>query len=388
MIKICYIIGTLDIGGAERHLTHVVRLLDRRRFAVQVCALTKGGPLRAEIEAAGVPVTVLGLEPLKSRYSLRSYLEALASFFRLVRFFRRERFDIVHGYLFWAYVVGTLAARLARVPVVIQSRRFIGSYKADKPHYLWLERQTNRLVDLFVPNSEAVKLDVMREEGIPEEKMRVIYNGVDPSRFDGALDPAAERRRVGLPADGLILVCVANLHHYKGHRFLVEALADLVRDFPDLRLLIVGEGVTRDQLTAQIRSLGLEDNVFLMGQRTDIPELLALADVFALPSVGEGFANVILEAMAARKAIVVSDAPGSAEAIQDGESGFVVPTEDSQALSVALRRLLADPALRACFGEAARRRVEEVFSLEAMIDQMTDMYSGLMSKHPERASGG
>ncbi len=379
-VKICYVIGTLDIGGTEKHLVEVVRRLDRTRYDVQVCALSTGGPLQEEIEAMGVPVTVIGFRGLRLRYYPVAFAVAFKYLWKMTAFFRRNRFDIVHSYLFWAYVLSTPPAKLAGVPVVVQSRRSLGDFKEHKPSYLLVERFTNRFADLFLPNSEGVRRDVMRQEHIPEERLRVIYNGVDPDRYLVQVDEAAKRRELGLPLSAPIAIVVANLIHYKGHRYLLEALEEVVKNHLDLRVLLVGEGPMRSEIERNASERGLGENILFLGQRTDVPELLALSDISILPSLEEGFSNTLLESMAAAKAIVATSVGGNPEAIEDGVSGLLVPPADSHSLSEAIQRLLNGKELRGRLSEAARNRAVEVFSMEAMIDAMESTYVELLER--------
>ena len=185
-IKIIYVIGTLDVGGTERQLVALVTRLDRRRFEPTVCCLSAGGPLEAGLRAAGIPVTVVGFRGLRPSMGLTFILRLPAILVKLVRLgklIRAKHPDIVHGFLFSAYVLAAPAARLAGVPTVLASRRSLGLFKAGKWHYLWQERFTNRLTDLIVANSEAVKADAVKQERLDPDKVLVIHNGVDLGEF-------------------------------------------------------------------------------------------------------------------------------------------------------------------------------------------------------------
>lgn len=375
-IRICYVIGSLDIGGAERHLAQVVQRLDRSLFAPQVCVLTRAGVLASEVEAAGVSVTVLGFKGFLRGGPLAP-LRGLGRFVWLMRFFRRERFDMVHAYLFWAYVLAVPAARLAGVPIVLESRRSLGLFKDGRPHYVWLEGLTNPLADLFVANSQAVRDDAIRREGIRADKIRVIYNGVDaPLYAAGAPSDALRRARAELriaPGTPVILV-LARLYDYKGHAHLLEAVSALTARNREFRVLLVGEGPEEEDLKAEARRLGLADRVAFVGERTDVLTLLTLSDMSVLPSLQEGFSNTVIESMAAGRAVVATAVGGNPEAIEDGVTGLLVSPGDPAALASAIERLLVDPDLRTRLGEAAQRLVAEKFSIESMMAQMTDMY--------------
>src|SRR5438874_2439895 len=164
--KIVYLIGTLEVGGSEGQLVALASGLDRTRFAVAVGCLSSDGPLSKALRDQGIPVEVIGFRGMRRSFTwetVRQLPELFRVLKRLVSFVRRESPDIVHGYLFWAYVLGAFAARVARVPRVISSRRSLGNFKAGKRHYLYLERLANRVTDIVVANSEAVRDDAIRQ---------------------------------------------------------------------------------------------------------------------------------------------------------------------------------------------------------------------------------
>jgi glycosyltransferase involved in cell wall biosynthesis len=315
-----------------------------------------------------------------SPLGLRSPVAALKRLGVLVRVLRARRPAVVHGFLFSAYVLGAIAARLARVPIVVASRRSAGFFKAARPFWLWIERLTNRWTDHVVANSEAVRDDVVRQEGIPGETISVIYNGVDVPVFT---DQQLMTLRSTLDVDGRhpIIVVVANLIAYKGHDLLFKALPPVLSAFPRLAVLLVGDGIARTHFQEQARSAGLGSVVRFLGVREDVPMILALADVVVHPSRHEGFSNAVLEAMAAARPIVASAVGGNVEAIVDGETGVLVPPDDADALGAAVLRLLRTPPEAARLGEAARARVEERFTIDAMVRAYERTYDRLVAVH-------
>jgi glycosyltransferase involved in cell wall biosynthesis len=381
-IKILYVIGTLDVGGTERQLVALVTRLDRRRFEPTVCCLTAGGPLETGLRDAGIPVTAIGFRGLRPSlglnfiFRLPAMLAELARFGRLVR---REHPDIVHGFLFWAYVLAAPAARLAFVPTVLASRRSLGLFKAGKWHYLWLERLTNRLTDLVVANSEAVKADAIRQERLDPDKVLVIHNGVDLGQFSPGAAAPHVRRELRIPTAAKVVTVVANFIHYKGHEAFLSAWQIVVRKLPGSVALLVGDGPLRLASEARAADLGVAESVRFLGIRDDVTALLSAADVVVHPSQQEGFSNAILEAMAAGRPVVTTAVGGNSEAVVHEETGLLVPVDDSDAMAAAMLRLLEHPAEAAALGAAGRSRIEAHFDLRGTVRAYERLYERLAS---------
>jgi glycosyltransferase involved in cell wall biosynthesis len=297
---------------------------------------------------------------------------------RLVAALRRDRPDVVHGFLFHGYVLGALAGRWAGAPVVVASRRSLGNFKKGKPHYRLGEQVVNRLTDLVIANSEAVRADSLRREGLPPERVIVIHNGLEPGRF--ARPPEADlRRHLGLDKAPVVVGVVANFIPYKGHRFFLDAWAEVVARTPEAVALLVGDGAGRREIEARAAALGLGGSLRFLGSRLDVPEILGVVDILVHPSLEEGFCNAILEAMAAGKPVVATAVGGNPEAVVEGETGLLVPPGDGPALAEAIGWLLDRPEQAGAFGHAGRRRVVERFELSRMVTQYEAVYDRLLA---------
>jgi glycosyltransferase involved in cell wall biosynthesis len=371
-IKVVYVIGSLDVGGTEGQLVQLVTRLDPRRFEPLVCCLSSSGPYSNTLKAAGIHVEVIGLRrPVICRPH-----KVTAEIARLVRFMQTEKPFIVHALLFWAYIIGAYAARLVKVPVIITGRRGLGHFKADKPCYLSLERFANRMTDVIVANSEAVKHDTIQREGVDSSRIRVVYNGIDVSQYDCAPDPEL-RASLQIPSKAPVVGVVANLIHYKGHRFLLEAAQQVLRGCPSVKFLLIGDGPYRMNLEALAKDLGLEKSVTFLGRRQDVPRLLALMDLLVLPSLEEGFPNAILEAMAAGKPVVATRVGGVQEAVLHNTTGLLVAPRDVLALSEAIHSLLGDSIRARAMGRAGRDRVATSFGIDRMVSETQQLYEEL-----------
>lgn len=377
-IKVMFVIGTLNVGGAETQLVELASRLDRRRFEPVVCSLFSGGALTEPLRARGVRVHVLNFDALPgSRIGLILALPAAGRALRqLWRVVRTESPVILHGVLFWAYILAAFIGRAARVPFVVASRRSLGLFKANRPHYLLLERLANRMTDLIVANSEAVRRDTARREGLPPERILVIRNGLDLSRFTAA---PATRTAEGLAWGSPRVIIVSNLIQYKGHEYFFHAWRDVLVEFPSATALLVGDGAWRPALEKRAEELGIRHAVQFLGVRHDVPALLAAADLYVHPSLQEGFSNALLEAMAAGKPIVATDVGGNGEAVVDGVTGRLVPPGDARALHGAIAGLLREADAAARMAASAQRVAVERHEIGMMVHAYEDVYTRLAS---------
>lgn len=371
-IRLALIIPTLDRSGAEKQFTLLATGLPRDEFDVHVALLTRGGPYEADLRAAGIPVTVIGK---------RWKCDPLA-WSRLRAWLRRVRPDVIHTWLFAANAYGRLAAGAVPRASVIVSERCVDSWKAGWQH--WLDRKLLPRTDRVVGNSQSV-VDFYREHGVPGEKLVCIPNGIVPPAVPAA-DRAALLERLGFPADAFVAMYVGRLAPQKRVEDLLWALETLRQIRPQLRLVIVGDGPARDTLERMARDIRCEEQVRFLGSQNNVPEWMYLADVFWLASSFEGMSNSLMEAMAAGKPCVVSDIPPNRELIEQGVSGFLVPTGDTVAFMQFTRRLIDEPDLRQRLGAAACQRMTQEFSVERMRERYATLYREVCREHP-RPSG-
>ena len=363
MLNVLQLIPTLDRSGAEKQMVLLAEGLPRDRFRVEVAALTRLGPLEADLNAAGVPVTLIG-----KRLKIDPF--ALA---RLTRFLKRKRFDVVQTWVFAANSYGRVAAWRAATPVVVTAEMAVDLWK-NRGH-LMIDRALARRCDRVVGNSQAV-VDFYRAAGIPEDKLALIYSGV-PLSEPPEVDRARVRAAFGFAADAPLILYAGRLVHQKGVDVLIAALDLLQHVRPSVRTLIVGAGPLQSELEETAHAFRLDERVKFLGHRDDVPRLLAAADMLVLPSRYEGLPNVVLEAMTYRKPVVATAAPGTTEVVRDGENGLLVPLNDANALTRALRTLADDPTLRQRLGAAGRARVEAEFTAAAMVEHFAALYEGL-----------
>jgi L-malate glycosyltransferase len=369
--RLLFVIGTLEVGGAETQLVELICRLNRERFDPALCCLGETGPLAPRVEASGARIYALRFKGFKQRSYVASFPHVLRTLWRFWRTIRKERPEILHAMLFWAYILSAFVGRTARVPVIVASRRSLGLFKAEKPHFLFIERMANRLTDLVIANSAAVRMDAIEREHLDRKRVLVVYNGLDFQRFRARNAIAPE-----LSVEPKVLV-VANLIAYKGHRHFLAAWPGVLRRFPQARAQFAGQGPMLESLLHQANELGIAQAVDFLGRRSDVPELLEKCDLYVHPSLEEGYSNAILEAMAAGVPIVATAVGGTVEAITDGETGLLVPPADAAALERAMVRMLDDRAAAARMANRAAAVARSRYDMDHVVERYEAIYAQL-----------
>jgi glycosyltransferase involved in cell wall biosynthesis len=381
-VSIIYVIGTLNVGGAERHLAQIVPRLDRSRWKPVVCCLTERGELAEGLEAAGFEVICCPAAQLpKNASGIRRLARLVETIFWLTAVMRRFRPAIAHFFLPAAYILGAPASILARVPVRIMSRRSLNNYQRSMRFSAAIESKLHGYMTAILGNSNSVVRQLHGDEHIPLNRLGLIYNGIDlgPYRKSSTIRNRV-RASLKIDQDALVFVMVANLIPYKGHQDLLIAFSMASSQLPGgWRVLVVGrdDGIGT-MLREQAAKLRIAENVLFLDSRSDVPDLLCSSDIGVLSSHEEGFSNAILESMAAGLPMIATNVGGNPEAIIDGETGFIVPPYDPKRMSDAIIRLSADAGLRVRMGVMAADRVEKNFGLDACTSRYEELYGGLL----------
>lgn len=292
--------------------------------------------------------------------------------YRLTQFIGQIKPDIVHCHSRrGADVLGGLAASFADVPAVVSRR-------VDNTEMRLVAALRYRPFKKVIAISEAIARE-LRERGVEEERLAIIRSAVDVERFTAGGDCAAFRSEYGVPDGALLLAAAGQLIPRKGHRYLLQAAAELRADHPGFHVLIFGDGYLRNQLQAQAESLGVADVVTLAGFREDLDDYVGCFDIFVHPALAEGLGVAALKAAAAGVPVVGFDAGGLAEAVTDGETGILVPPEDTGALRTAIAALMDDEALRNRMGSAGRKRMQDEFSIVTMAEKHVALYESVIN---------
>lgn len=360
-MKILHVEGGKHFYGGARQVAHLIDGLARHGVA-NVLACPNG----AEIASAA------GMPDLAAVHQMPMGGDADAGMaWRLARLIRATKPDLVHlhsrrGADLW----GGVAARLTGTPCVLSRR-------VDNPESRWQVNLKYRLFDHVITISEGIR-QVLLSEGLPAGRMTCVRDAIDAAPFLHPVDRAAFAREFQLPHDATVVGMVAQLIPRKGHRYLIEAVDMLQKDYPALRVLFFGKGPLLEQLQGDVSRRGLATVIRFAGFRTDLPRWLGGLDLLAHPADMEGLGVSLLQASAAGVPIIASRVGGLPEAVANGVNGLLVPPGDVPSLAAAMRRLLDDPALRRRFGTAGRSRVLAEFSVEEMVNDHLAVYRSLV----------
>jgi glycosyltransferase involved in cell wall biosynthesis len=374
-LRIAQVVTAMDCGGVPDHIVNLARGLSQRHDVSVIC--------READPQYAVALAKAGIEVIHVPFKRApNPLSDIRAFWSLVTILRQRRFDVVHTHRSKAALLGLLAARIARVPITVNTAHMFGFMiirHALGRGVFWIYDKLLFAIgaDAVITVSESIRSAVLAGHLVPERKVRRVYYGIEYSPLVPTIPPAGLRASLGLGDDETIVIVVARHVPQKGLDMLIESAARVVSAFPRTRFLLVGDGPLRRGLEQQAIGLGLANQVLFLGERSDVAKLLQLADIFALSSVAEGLPIAILEAMAAGKPVVATGVDGVPEAVSDGETGYVVCSRDPAEMASALGRLIADPALRKRLGRAGRMRLEREFSLERMTANMEALYRGL-----------
>lgn len=367
-LKVLQLMTDSKIGGAERVVFWLAKGLDKERFDVSVCSLSPRGPIFDEIEKEKIKVFTLDI---KCKWDIFHSL-------RLIKLIKTQKTDILQSHLFHANLLARIIGKIMGVPVIISTEHIMGLEKRSR---LFINRATSLFVDKFIAISFSVGEFLTKTVGIKLSKIRVVQNGIayqDSQYFN--INKRDRREEFGFSPAEKIVGTVARMHEQKGYSYLLRAAQEVIRYYPEVKFLLVGDGPLKNKMEQLAVDLKITKNVLFKGFYKDVPAIMSIFDIFVLPSLWEGLPITILEAMVMRKPVIATKVGGVSEAVKDGLTGLLVEPCDYLSLSGAIMRLLNDEELRFKMGRAGYKNVSEYFDAKMMVEQTEKIYDTIISE--------
>lgn len=380
-MNILHIIGSSNYGGSPIHTLILAKeTISRDHQVIIVCPLD--GTFLREMKRSGIKILTMTMD----------VSGGLKTVFKLVDLVKKEQIDIIHSHEFKADILSCLVAKLSCVPVVTTIHNMINYSRINKVKlsiFIFLSKVISFFFDKILTVSEAVRANTINEIGIDAKKVITVLNGTDLKRFEIKVNNKEKKREFGINDASAIVGCIGRIAlEQKGQKYLLEAANEILKVIPDVVFMIVGgdalNGLTKRRLEDLAQKLGISRNVIFTGWRNDIPEILSIIDVVAVPSLWEPLPRTVLEAMAMRKPVVGTSVHGIPEVIVDGETGFLVPPRNSVMLAKAILDLLKNKERIEAFGNAGYKRVKKYFTSRRHCEKTLNIYYEVINKHREK----
>ncbi|MCX5699499.1 MAG: glycosyltransferase family 4 protein [Candidatus Omnitrophica bacterium] len=357
-MRVLFIANHLNVGGISSYLLTLAGGLKQKGH--QVYLVSGGGELEDKFIQAGV---TLLKAPLKTKNEISPKI--IFSFWKLRKAARKFNIDLIHSHSRTTQVLGDLLSRSLAKPHIFSCHGFFKPRLSRRLFPCWGQK--------VIAVSQQVKEHLICDFKLDAQKISVIHNGIDTKNFGDFSSRDNTRAELGVPADFLVGI-IARLSEVKGHIYLIQAMLEVIKNFPNAKLLIVGQGKTRGALIKETQDLGLESSIIFIPETKNTKHLLAAMDIFVMPSLQEGLGLALMEAMAQGVAVVGCAVGGIKTLIQDKVNGLLAAPADAPALARAIITLLGDSGLRRALGARAREFIMANFSQEEMVDKTEKVY--------------
>lgn len=370
--KIILIIKGLGVGGTERHLIGLIPRL-AKHYEIEIFSFDTGSLIESDFNN-------IKFKSYQSETQIRKFYKRLCASLALYKILAKNREAIIHFFLPEPYLLGGLLAVFLGLPNLVMSRRSMNFYQKKHAFISIIEKFLHKKMRFFFANSRAVVQDLLFE-GAPATSIFLNYNPIQSRPILSRKDIHKGRKKLGFGENELLIICVANLIKYKGHRDLLVAMAAISKRLSNKwKLVLVGrDDGERYNLQQQSEKLGLAKNVVFLGEMKGCDDYVSISDIGVLASHQEGFSNSVLEGMAAGLPMVVSDVGGNPEAVDDKINGLIVPVGDTDKLGNAILSLADNEEVRKKYGNAARLKVHKNFTWEKCINNYTRVYSSIFN---------
>ena len=370
--NILYVIDNIEYGGGERGFAQIIYGLNRNRYKVYV-ACKPEGEFREKLAEIGIHLRAMNMGSKVNPYAV----------LRLAKIIRKEGIHIIHSQGARADFFAKIAARMSKSkPRVVSTIQMpVEGFDVSplrKNVYRFFDRLTEYYVETFIVVSDFLKKTLIEGRGIPARRVVKIYNGIELGQYHPDAERGKLRNEWGISQDIPFIGAIGRMVWQKGFKYMIQAIPDIVRDVPDAKFLLVGNGPLKKELDDLAKNLKIKERVIFTGFRSDIKEIMSAIDLLIIPSLLEGFPMVTLEAMAMAKPIIATNIDGITEQITDGVNGILVSPKDPSALSRAVIRALNDSEFARTMGLSARKKVEQEFSVEKMVAETEKVYLSLL----------
>ncbi|MFH0969699.1 MAG: glycosyltransferase [Patescibacteria group bacterium] len=382
--KILHIITGLEVGGAETNLSRVIPHIEKD-FENRIVCLKGEGVIGERFKKNNIPVYYLHIEGIFDFFNPR----VIYNFRKIIKDFRP---DVIETYLIHADIFGRVWGRIFGVKKIICSHR--GSL-LQWEWFSFMDKITSFLVTKYVFQTPSAQKEIAKKLGINLNKTTVIPNVIDLKSFEFDINKNEKMKELGIKEENINIVSVSNLRKGKGHKYLIEAFNEVFKEnknihpvksspgevgkaeFNGVNLIIVGDGDQRPILQNQADISEARENIYFLGKRSDVLEILKISEIFILPTFYEGMSNAIMEAMASKLAIITTNIKVNHDLIKDSYSGILVPVANSEAIKNSMLRLLESPEERIRLGENALNEIKNKYSLEIVSEKIANLFESL-----------
>jgi glycosyltransferase involved in cell wall biosynthesis len=360
--KLMIISHDLAVGGLQKVVVNICKAIDREIFDVSVLCLRHLGEFTNEIEEMGIKIFCL---PQKNR---TDYL----SFLKVAKILNEQRIDVIHTHNTQPFIDGTIGALLSRVKTIVHTDH--ARIFPDKIRYMVAERIMSLFAYRVVGVSENTSQNLIKYLKISRNKIRTIYNGIESSKYFIKINVKQFKKELSIDHNWPIIGNVGRLVKEKGLQYLLKAIKNLALDYPKIKLIIVGDGDLKEELKSIALELGIHQHVKFFGNRTDVPKLLKIFDIFVLSSISEGMPMVLLEAMASECPIIATKVGGIPRIIEDNRNGSLVDSGNPDLLSDEIIRVLTDQNLRNKYVSNGKDLIRKKFDMKIMLKKYEALY--------------
>ena len=377
--NLLYVFDNLEFGGGERGFVQIINSLNRTKYKIMVACL----PTEVFVEKVKGDEVQINSVDMRNRFNPMVIL-------RLVNLMKRENVDIVHSQGARADFFARMSAKLAGAPIVISTVQMpVEGFNVStikRLIYILLNRFSERFVDRFIVTSTALEKTLIEKHSIQSQRIVKIYNGVEVDEYSMTDEERMCRRlcfrkELGLEGKIPIVGVIGRLVWQKGFEYFIEAIPEVLNKITNVRFLVVGEGVLKNELAARCKRLNLSEEIIFTGFRDDVKDILSSIDIFVMPSLLEGLPMVLLEAMSMAKPIAATDIEGIQEMLENGITGLLVPPRDPKSLSEAIAGLLNHRDKAFLIGATARKVVEARFRVDVMVQKVEEVYGELLRQN-------